>query len=1102
MKNDIVAIHQFTPTIADRDGVTNAVILTQKLLKELGFISDIYTRTKLFDETFKHNILHIDEYKEDENQLLLYHHSIGHEYHDMIMNFADQKILVYHNITPEHFFLKETNLQKLCTQGREQLKKSKDFFISSYADSTYNLQELKSYNYKKAIVLPLLSYIKQLDNTPLSQKILTKYQNSYNILFVGRIATNKCQHQLVDVIYHLKQQNIQNIKLLIVGGVTQRDYYNFLCKYIENLNLNNEVVVTNKVDDKDLHSYYKSADLYLSLSEHEGFGIPLLEAMQYDMPVLSYNAGGVATALGDKGLLNYKAPDRVAQKIIEIMKNPYKRVEIIKYQKEHLKKFSYEHLKNEFAKYLKTIGLNIPSKKTPDNSLQTKPNYQIEGPFDSSYSLAIVNDNLAKSLHSCQDNVRLYSTEGDGDFEPNKEFLKTDKISNTLYQNKLKNIDITIRNLYPPRTNAMSGYHKIIGPYGWEESSFPKEYVEGFNRRLSLLTCMSEYVKDVMLKNGVTIPLYVTGIGVDHILNYEPKKIKYALPKGFKLLHISSCFPRKGIGILLNVFEKLVQDGVDVSLVIKTFPNPHNNILNMLKKLPLHVSKKILLINEELEPSQINYLYQNCDSLVAPSKGEGFGLPMAEAMLFDLPVITTAYGGQVDFCKPDNSWLVDYSFEKAETHMQLFNSFWVAPCPKSLEENILKVYNANEDEKKQKTHKAKQFILKNYKWKDVIDRLKQALKDFDTSKKETKIKVAWISSFNTKCGIASYSKSLLEQIQQYFESLSIFANKVDNNQILDTKIEKGIVRNWGNRFDKDNRQLINDLKSNSYTDIVIQFNFGFFSIQNLQQIIKENLDKKITIEFHSVKDIKIKEVQISLAEAKNELKDIHQIIVHNIEDLNILKSFDLVKNVILLPLGVSDIPERKNEKNEKFTLATYGFLLPQKGIVELIEAFAHVKKAIPNAHLLLLNSLYPIELSNNYLKECQEKIKSLNLSQSITFRYDYLSNKESMSLLSNADLLVLAYKKTQESASAAVRELIATKRPILCTKQNIFNDVSDIIHFTKGLNPNDIADSIINLYHDEVKLNSKKQKQKEWISEHSWENTSQKFINILKRTIQ
>jgi len=1096
MKTD--AIHQFSPAVSVGDGVTNSLFITQNILLELGFKSDIYSNH--IDEELEGKILHIDSYKPSEDQVLLYHHSIGHIHHDSIMKFADKKILVYHNITPSHFFKNNEHLQEACDLGREQLKSAKEFFIGSYADSEYNTLELKSYAYSSSQVIPLLIDTRRDKRVDSNELIIKKYASSYNILFVGRVVSNKCQHQLVDVLYYLEQQSIENIKLFIVGGVSEPSYNDFLHHYIKNLGLQDKVVITGKVNSEDLSAYYENADLYLSLSEHEGFGIPLVEAMRYDIPVLSYDSGGISTTLGEKGLLSFKAADRVAKKVIDIMDKPCKRVEILKYQREHLKHFSYENLKDKFASYLSSLGIEISSSHKEriesENYADNKINYQIEGPFDTSYSLAIVNNNLAKSFYESGDNVKLYSTEGYGDFMPSQEFLNNNPLSNEMYTNELKQVDVTIRNLYPPRTNAMKGYHKVLGPYGWEESAFPREYIEQFNARLSLVACMSKYVKSVMVRNALLVPTSVTGIGVDHILQHKPEKIAYDLPSGFKLLHISSCFARKGVDILLKVFETLIDKDIKISLVIKTFANPHNKIDSMLDKLSQKTRDKILLIKEDIDTSQINYLYENCDCLVAPSRGEGFGLPMAEAMLFDLPVITTGYGGQLDFCNIENSWLIDYSFAKAETHLNLFNSYWAEPSVKSLQENILNVYNADTDDIKIKTQKAKKSIEENFMWSHVTHRLKKAL----TKQKQLpkRVDVAWVSSYNTKCGIASYSKTLLEHIQNSFDSISIFANSIQDNQLLDLKSEKNVTRSWSSRFDKDNASLINLLKSSPFTEIVIQFNFAFFSMKNLKEIILANRDKRVIIEFHSVQDISIKGLEASLGSISEVLKDTAQIIVHNIDDLNILKDFGIVQNVTLLPLGVSVVKSTNKKTDNKTTIASYGFLLPHKGVLELIEAFGTLHKTLPNTHLLLLNALYPAEISKEYLLECQTKIDSLNLNRHVTLISDYLPLEESRELLSSAELLVLAYKETQESASAAIREMLAINRPVLCTKQNIFNDVSDIVHFVDGYTPSHISDSIIELLSDSSRLNSKAKLQEEWIKECSWKNVGKKFTNIIK----
>ena len=1080
-------IHQFSPAVTINDGVSNALFFTQRILHELGFKSYIYAAQ--IDKKLKDKVFNINDYHPSPQQVLLYHHSIGHIDHEKIMNFSDKKIMVYHNITPSHFFQTDKHLNFACKWGREQLANSKEYFIGSYADSYYNVEELKLYGYKFPRSIPVLS-----DFENRYQPNIKGYDSTYNILFVGRIVSNKSQHQLVEVIYYLKEKmGIEDIKLFLVGAVSQPGYNDFLIRYIENLDLKEQVVLTGKVDDKELALHYAKADIYLSLSEHEGFGIPLIEAMKYDIPVLAYEAGAVGQTIGKKGLLRFKSPDTVAQNILEVMNSSSKRTELLLYQRERLKNFEYNNIKKKLSDYLSFLGISTPPIQDKKIVSKQRLNVRIEGPFDSSYSLAIVNNNLSKALKAEDLSVELYSTEGYGDFEPDLNSI--DEENKLLFQNKLQKIDITIRNLYPPRTNAMRGYHKIIGPYGWEESAFSQRFVNDFNKRLSMLFCMSSFVKKIMIRNGVKIPLYATGIGVDHVLSHPVEKIPYKLPKDFKLLHISSCFPRKGVDILLDVFKEIAH--LDISLIIKTFPNPHNDIKEQIAKLPKKIQNKILLINEELTPSQINYLYQNCDVLVAPSRGEGFGLPMAEAMLFDLPVITTAYGGQRDFCHQDNSWLIDYSFKKAKTHFKLFDSYWAEPSKESLKEKILELYSMPKEQIEKKTKKAKNLILSDYKWSDIAKRIKKTIKEYKP-KPLKKLKLAWISTYNSKCGIASYSNSLIKNIIDKIDSITIYANRLNPSDILSQKEEKNVIRVWRDRFEKDDTELISKIKKQNPTHIVIEFNFAFFSMQNLKNLIENNLDKSIILELHSVEDVTIKGLEASLGDISNTLKKVDMIMVHNISDLNVLKSFGIVENVMLFPLGVESF--KPLQKDISYTIATFGFLLPHKGTMEIIEAFAYIKKNIKDANLLLLNSLYPSVISQDYFSKCQKKIKELDLQDSVTFITDYLSKEQIHDYLSRAKLLVLPYKDTQESASASVRDMIATERPILATAQNIFNDVLDIIHITQFNDPKELADDIMKLLNNEEKLYSKSHIQKIWIKEHSFKLLSQKFINILEET--
>jgi len=1093
-------IHQFTPTLSPADGISQAVLYIQKLLLELGFKSEIYIADTKIDYTFKHKIHHITQYNQSPDQTLLYHHAIGHSYHDQILRFCDKKILIYHNITPSHFFKDSPLLKSLCDQGRRQLQDAAHHFIGAIADSAYNAKELKAYGYKAVKELTLLLDSDQIKTTKPDPKLLQKYEDSYNILFVGRIVSNKAQHQLIETLFFLKEMGATNTKLFLVGAIAQEEYFTYIQNLIKRLSLTQEVIITKGVNESELASYYHLANLYLSLSNHEGFGIPLVEAMCYNIPVLAYDIGGISSALPKESLLKVKAPSSVAKAILRLQNDPQKRAKIIKKQKEHRKKFTHHNNIQNLYSYLTSLQLKPPKKPLPQKPKQLqKPCYRFEGPFDSSYSLAIVNRYAALAFEKKYPNqVALLSTEGGGDFAPDEAFLaKNPKIAHmhTLAQ-KGTRCDVVLRNLYPPRTTNMQGEINILNAYGWEESAFAKKYVDEFNQNLDGITTMSSYVKKVLQNNGVKLPISVVGLGVDHLKNIQPKPLQLQTKKSFKFLHISSCFPRKGVDTLLKAYTQAFSKDDDVTLIIKTFPNPHNTIKEQLstRKKEHPNAPEILLIDQDLDDGTIVWLYKNCDTLVAPSRGEGFGLPIAEAMLFQLPVITTGFGGQLDFCTNETASLIDFHFQKAKTHFKLFNSYQANPDENHLTQ-LLKQHYKQRDE--QKVQKAYNHITQEFTWEHYRTKTEAFLQQLhnQTSFDEAKKEIALISSLNTKCGIASYSESLIEHINQEQFTIHKFANYTD--EILDTQKEQTITRCWGDRFDSDNNLLINKVCNSPAKYILINFNFGFFSMQNLKTMIEQFKKNAlyVSIIFHSVADVTIQGLEASLSTITPALKKADNLLVHTINDLNFFKNLGLT-NMELLPHGLHKRTQKNTQtkKNKHFTIASYGFLLPHKGILELIEAFSMLNDK--TLKLTLINALYPAPVSQTYAKRCQEKIKELHLTKQVQLYTDFLSHEEIFLHLSQADLIVMPYQKTNESSSASAREALATYKPLLCTPQPIFSDIEDIVHFSSGYTPKELSYAIATLKKDEALLHKNSNRQKEWINEHDWKNIASRVENI------
>lgn len=1111
-----IKIHQFHSGSAYGDAVTNSLLYTQKILQELGFESQIYCEHVAPE--LKDKILHYSKYKTSQENILLLHHSMGHDLEEWILSLKDKIVLVYHNITPHDFFPQNSPFYHYSLKGREQLEMFKKIAYASIGDSKLNVEELLELGFEKAKteVIPLLIEYDKIKNHPWNYELFDANSDTYNILFVGRIAPNKGQLELIELFDLFCKFSPVPSKLFLVGGTSDKNYEQSLRNLIDEKNLTDLVHITGKVPYEDLYAYYRASDVFVCLSEHEGFGVPLIEAMIFDLPVVAYDSSNIKNTLGGSGVLFKEKDLRYMAGFLSILsKNRSLKRSIVKTQRENLLNFQHDKIKYDLANFLNTqnftsIDLDAISKTT---SLQNT-SIQIEGPFDSSYSLALLNREMAKAFEKLQpDTVSLFSTEGSGDFEPNGDFLKQNPFYDKLYKRgkKAQTSDVVLRNLYPPRVYDAKGLINLMNSYGWEESAFPRDYLNDFNTHLDALPVMSRYVQKVMIDNGLSIPSFVAGVGVDHLLGVEPKEYRLKTKKSFKFLHISSCFPRKGVDILLKAYEEAFTSQDDVSLVIKTFPNPHNDIETLLKnhKNANPNFPEVELINEDLQDAYIVSLYQQCDALAAPSRGEGFGLPMAEAMLFDMPVITTGFGGQRDFCSDETSWLIDFTFAKAQTHMNLFNSYWAEPSREDLSRLMKLLHKMPKNDSMQKTQKAKENILKNYKWEHCAQRILDAVSQINEAPvfEHKKIKLGWISTYNTRCGIATYSEFLLEHFDKELFDIDILANI--SHDIVEINKETDVSRCWRDRNDNDIESLKSHIEQNAFTHILINFNFGFFSMQNLQDLLEYLSQKEIktTIVFHSVKDIKIKGSESSLGWIKDSLQKTHKLMVHSIDDLNILKSFGLIQNVTLFPHGAQKRehdPLKAAQKKEalgiegKTVIASYGFMLPHKGIKELIKAFAVVLEKHKNIRLLLVNAIYPNPISDEYADECKKIIQDLNLSKEVVMINDFLSDDDSFAYLDTADMLVMPYRDTQESASGAIRYALSTNKPVICTPIEIFNDVADIVHFFKDSSVDAMVQTIDTFLQTPSFLNSKTDIQAGWIDEHDWTQISKRLQNIIK----
>ena len=735
------------------------------------------------------------------------------------------------------------------------------------------------------------------------------------------------------------------------------------------------------------------------------------------------------------------------------------------------------------------------------------PTLLLEGPFESDYSLAVVNRNLAEALAAMGISLRLHQRDNTTASFPQETFLREHPKLAPLFVRDLSAVSAEVhsRNIYPPHTDGFRGKLRLMHCYAWEESGFPREYVEWFNQGLDLVTVTSAYVRDVLLRNGVTIPVEIVGNGADHILSEPAKATGRARGDSFEFLHVSSCFPRKAPDVLVRAFCQEFTRRDDVRLTIKTFSNPHNEIERIVAEIgaeyPEHAP--IAIVSTPMSLGELRYLYEHAGCLVSASRGEGFGLPVAEAMLTGCPVIATIHGGLADLCAPAHCWPVEFALGAARTHLTEGESLWAEPRVESLREQMRKVYRATAQERLKKTALARQFVADRFTWARVADRhwgyCRAAL--------ETRSghaagaldgTIGFVATWNAKCGIAEYTRYLATNLPAGHR-IAIFANRTPDTVRAD---EDFVLRCWDTQHEPRPREEIEDLVRTILTSgvraVSIQYNFGFFAPPDLGLLVDrlKSAGLATAVTLHSVQ-------HANFPQLKAALRPVDFCICHRPADVDAIRGLG-VENVLLRKQGIvalqlngdgSGTPESRQRR--QFVVSCFGFFLPPKGIYQLIQAFALAKSVQPLLRLKLLNSLYPAPESAAYARQCMRLIQEKGLGGDVEVSTAFLPHEDTLRELAASDLLVLPYLHSTESSSAAGAFAIASLTPVLCSDLPLFDELAEVLHRFPAGDVFALANKILQLEADRAELRRYSAAQEARVRELAWPAVARDFAELL-----
>ena len=1028
------SVHQFHSGAASGDAITNQMLSLRSHLRNLGFKSDIFAEH--VDPGVSRDVRYLSDYSCRGHQLLLWHHSMGNNAVERLISLPHDIAVVYHNVTPSEFF-EEPTAKYYSELGLAQLQILARRSKAALADSNFNRIQLLQAGARRVAVLPPVFNLDRFQH-----RLGHPSRRNHDWLFVGRIVPNKGHIYLARAFAEFRKKHSRSSRLVLAGDLSYEPYVRQVQAETVRLGISNLVWMPGKVSEAELVALMQTSGVYVSLSDHEGFGVPLLEAMAAGLPVVALASTAVAETMGGAGvLLSDKEPAIVASRVSELLGDWRGRRSVIAGQLSRISKIQSVDTKRVLTRLIAAAGGD-----------EAPIEVQVQGPFETSYSLAITNRQVALGLdgHGGVD-VSIFPTEGPGDYTPKPADLVKVPEAWELYR-KADDVpypEVVIRQTWPPRLADSPG-GVTIAYFHWEESAVPADIVRELNDFSDAVAVPSRFVETALRRSGVSVPIAVVGnevrvpetkntCGVDEVKGL----------RGFRFLHVSSGFPRKGVDVLLRAYFEAFSGDSDVSLVLKTFPNPHNEVGRVLDALRRDHRNPpdVRWIDRDLDVEEIDGLYALADCYVHPARGEGFGLPVAEAMLADVPVIAPASSGLADFVDDSTARTISFRLEKARTHLATPSSMWAEPDRGELGAAMKEALLEKESSiTSQRTARARQVVASLYSRDQVAQRWLALIEQARARKVLPSL--AMVTSWNSRCGIAEYSRYLSEALPAAM-GREIYADV--GADIVDNAAERGVMRCWTDRFTPDLRGLQEVLDVSQAEVVHFQFNFGFFELSRLGALIESQATKRgVVVTLHRTKDITIADEAVSLRSIAGSLACADALIVHQSSDVERLASFGLTSNVRLIQQGNLPPLETSTEDIRRQVgfvdsevVATFGFLLPHKGLLRLIDLVDKLREARPRLVLVALSAAYPGAVSAEYERTVRREIERRRLQDRVILITDFLDDELVRTILRGADVIALPYDPTEESASASGRMVISAARPTVVSKLSIFADVAD-----------------------------------------------------------
>jgi len=354
-----MVIHQWVPAAHCGDAIGDSARTVRDLLRRRGHTADLFALT--IDDELRGEVRPFSDPAARTGDVTIFHFALPSPMTEAFATLGGVRVLQYHNITPAHFFAPyDAQLFRLAALGRQELRTLVGRVDLALGDSEFNRRELEALGFHPTGVMPIavnLARLAAAPPRPALEEILS--DGLANILFVGRLAPNKRIEDHLRLAEHYKRYVDAYYRFIFVGRTdVVPAYYRTIRALLAEYRMRpDRFIFTGPVPDSELAIYYRWAHAYVSLSEHEGFCVPLVEAMAAEVPVVAYAAGAVPETLGGAGLLFApKDLEYAAELLGVVIYDEAVRARVIAGERRRVADFGPERIEAELDRLLAAVG--------------------------------------------------------------------------------------------------------------------------------------------------------------------------------------------------------------------------------------------------------------------------------------------------------------------------------------------------------------------------------------------------------------------------------------------------------------------------------------------------------------------------------------------------------------------------------------------------------------------------------------------------------------------------------------------------------------------------------------------------------------------------